>query len=66
MPSRKLKLDPENLQVTSFDAQPAPAQARGTVKGHNPVPSPTDLGATCSACSWDGILCCTQPRGCGE
>lgn len=29
MPSRKLKLDAENLQVTSFDAQPAPAQGGG-------------------------------------
>lgn len=54
MQVRKLKLDPEKLRVTSFDAQQAVQQARGTVKGHDPVPSPTDIPCTLS---WEYPRC---------
>ena len=57
---RKLKLDPEQLQVTSFAADAVKDERRGTVNGHNPKPSPSDAFASCSACSWVDIPCCTN------
>ena len=57
----KLKLNPEDLRVTSFDAEKALNERRGTVKAHNTLPAQTAVLATCSGCSWVGIECCTDP-----
>lgn len=58
---KKVTLDVDSLRVETFAVQNRPAMQRGTVKGHNIKPNPTDWGNTCSGCSWEGIECCTDP-----
>ncbi|HEY0016733.1 MAG TPA: hypothetical protein VGC13_10455 [Longimicrobium sp.] len=53
---RKLKLDVNNLEVTSFDASTNPPAERGTVQGHKTAPAVTADGSyTC-----DGSETCYQ------
>ncbi|HET7464962.1 MAG TPA: hypothetical protein VFJ82_27205 [Longimicrobium sp.] len=58
---KKVTLDVDSLHVETFAVQNQDATQRGTVKGHNMKPNPTDWGNTCSGCSREDLPCCTWP-----
>jgi hypothetical protein len=61
---KKLKLDPEELAVESFDAEAGPDGGQGTVRGHNWTQSPeecTCYGRMCGTTAAPGQLCACIP-----
>lgn len=54
----KIKLNPDSLQVESFDAAPA-AQTRGTVQAHLITSTPSCIRTDCgpSACASSPCAC---------
>ncbi|HEU4455322.1 MAG TPA: hypothetical protein VFR81_19815 [Longimicrobium sp.] len=70
---RKLRLDPETLDVQSFDTAPDEARGRGTVEAHqptNPNANTCDpLEGTCFGFTCFRTCICTgpaNPGNCGD